>query len=65
MFLALSWLVSTRRYWCALNETVSSLDFFNSERDLIKERKKPIERISLLRSAFTLSHNEDGVFIIL
>lgn len=64
-FLALSWIISTRRYWCVLNETIGSLDLFNCERDLIKERKHPIDRIPLSRSALSLNQCEDCVFIIL
>lgn len=62
---ALNLLVSTRRYWCALNENALTLDLFHSERDQLSEKKKPIERIFIRRSAISLSTNEERAFIIL
>ncbi|CAF4087488.1 unnamed protein product, partial [Rotaria sp. Silwood2] len=61
---ALSLVLPTRRYWCAFNESIQTLEFYQSERDLISN-KVPIESISLHRAAITLSTTEERVFIIL
>ena len=62
--IALSLVLPTRRYWCAFNESIQTLEFYQSERDLISN-KTAIETIPLHRSAITLSTTEERVFIIL
>ncbi|CAF1308815.1 unnamed protein product [Adineta steineri] len=61
---ALSLVLPTRRYWCAFNESIQTLEFYQSERDLISN-KTPIENIPLYRAAITLSTTEERVFIII
>ncbi|CAF3214029.1 unnamed protein product [Rotaria socialis] len=61
---ALSLVLPTRRYWCAFNESIRTLEFYQSERDLTNS-KTPIESLSLYRAAITLSTTEERVFIIL
>lgn len=60
----MSLVLPTRRYWCAFNELIQTLEFYQSERDLINN-KTPIESLVLHRSAITLSTTEERVFIIL
>ncbi|CAF5120114.1 unnamed protein product, partial [Rotaria magnacalcarata] len=62
--LALSLVLPTRRYWCAFNESIRTLEFYQSERDLTNS-KTPIESLSLYRAAITLSTTEERVFVIL
>jgi hypothetical protein len=62
--IALSLVLPTRRYWSAFNELTQTLEFYQSERDLINNRTS-IESISLYRAAITLSTTEERVFIIL
>jgi hypothetical protein len=62
--IALSLVLPTRRYWCAFNESIQTLEFYQSERDLINN-KTPVENIPLYRAAITLSTIEERVFIIL
>ena len=64
LIIALSLVLPTRRYWCAFNESIHTLEFYHSERDLINN-KIPIESIQLYRTAITLSTTEEHVFIIL
>lgn len=64
IILALSLVLPTRRYWCAFNESIQTLEFYPSERDLINS-KAPIESIPLYRAAITLSTSEERVLIIL
>lgn len=64
LFVALSLVLPTRRYWCAFNEVKQKLEFYPSERDLI-QLKNPIESILLHRAAITLSTTEERVFIIM
>ncbi|UJR36374.1 hypothetical protein I4U23_029098 [Adineta vaga] len=61
---ALSLVLPIRRYWSAFNESSQTLEFYQTERDLISN-KTPIESIPLYRAAITLSTNEERVFIIL
>ncbi|CAF0782240.1 unnamed protein product [Adineta ricciae] len=61
---ALSLVLPTRRYWCAFNESLQTLEFYQSERDFLGN-KTPVESISLHRAAITLSTSEERVFIIL
>lgn len=62
--IALSLVLPTRRYWCAFNESIQTLEFYQSERDLIAN-KTAVETIPLYRAAITLSTTEERVFIIL
>lgn len=57
-------MLPVRRYWCAFNEQTQTLEFYQTERDLINQ-KSPIESIALHRSAITLSPTEDRIFTIL
>lgn len=62
--IALSLVLPTRRYWCAFNESIQTLEFYQSERDLITN-KTAVESIPLYRAAITLSTTEERVFVIL
>ncbi len=62
--IALSLVLPTRRYWSAFNESIQTLEFYQSERDLINN-KTPIESILLHRAAITVSTTDERVFIIL
>lgn len=62
--LALSLVLPTRRYWCAFNESIQTLEFYQSERDLINN-KTPIESLCLHRAAITVSTTDERALIVL
>lgn len=62
--LALSLVLPTRRHWCAFNESTQTLEFYQSERDLIN-KKSPIESLFVHRAAITVSTTDERALIVL